>query len=63
MNKKYKQIKIIILTALLLVSPILWIVLSNMPTSFNESQSWVYVMTFAILALAIFFAFDSNKKN
>ncbi|MFA7193723.1 MAG: hypothetical protein WC087_02305 [Candidatus Paceibacterota bacterium] len=60
--KKFQQVKLLVLVVLLLVSPILWIVLGNIPVDFNDTQSWIYLITFAVLALAVFFALDSNKK-
>lgn len=62
MRKNHKQIKNLVLVLILLVSPILWLVLGNIPLTFEENQSWIYVMTFAVVALAVFIAFDSNKK-
>jgi len=60
--KKFQQVKILVLVVLLLVSPILWIVLGNIPVDFNDTQSWIYLITFAVMAFAIFLALDSHKK-
>jgi len=62
MLKKNKQFKKILLVLLLLVSPVLWISLGNMPVDFDDNESWIYIMTFAVLAFAVYVAFDSNKK-
>lgn len=63
MKKNYNQIKLLFLALLLLISPALWLVVGNMPTDFNDKQSWFYLITFVILAVAVFIAFDSNKKD
>jgi len=62
MNKQSKQFKKILLVALLLISPALWISLGDIPTSFSDSRAWVNIMTIAVLAFAVYVAFDSNKK-
>lgn len=62
MKTNQKQIKKLLLAVLLLVSPILWLVLGNIPTSFQDKDAWVYLMTFTVLAFAIFVAFSSDKK-
>jgi hypothetical protein len=62
MKKNQKQIKKLLLVVLLLVSPILWLVLGNIPTSFEDKDSWIYLMTFTVLAFAVFVAFNSDKK-
>jgi hypothetical protein len=63
MSKNNKQMKVFLLAILLLVSPILWLVLGNAPTSFDDKLSWIFVMTFAVLAYAIYLAFDSDHKK
>jgi hypothetical protein len=63
MNKKNKQMKVLLLVVLLLVSPILWLVLGNAPTSFDDRISWIFVMTFAVFAYAIYIALDSDHKK
>lgn len=62
MTKKANKLKLLLLTLLILVSPILWLVLGNMPSDFSNTQSWIYIMTFAVMAFAVYVAFDSNKK-
>jgi uncharacterized membrane protein len=62
MFKNNKQVKNLLLVLLLLISPILWIVLGNIPTEFSNTQSWLYISTFAILAFAVYLALDSGKK-
>lgn len=59
---KNKQLKLLLLVVFLLVSPALWLVLGNIPYDFRNDSSWFYVMTFAILAFAIYLAFDTKKK-
>ena len=55
--------KIILLALLLLISPILWLVLGNIPADFKDTTAWFYLMNFVLVAFAIFIALDSNKKN
>lgn len=62
MRKNQKQFKKLILVVLLLVSPILWLVLGNIPNDFNDMTSWTYLITFTVLAFAIYVAFSSDKK-
>lgn len=61
--KKYDQIKVLLLVLFLFISPALWMTLGNIPISFGERQSWFYLMTFVVLAFAVFVALDSNKKK
>lgn len=63
MKKDFNQIKILLLAVFLLISPVLWIVLGNIPVNFNDQQPWIYLITFTVLAVAIFIAFDSNHKK
>lgn len=63
MKKHYNQIKLLFLALLLLISPALWLLVGNIPTDFTDKQSWFYLITFVILAVAVFIAFDSNKKD
>jgi hypothetical protein len=62
MIKNNKQISILILVLLVFVSPILWIVLGNIPTDFDSTLSWTFLMTFAVLAFAVYVASGSDKK-
>lgn len=61
--KKYEQIKILLLILLLFISPALWMTVGNIPLSFEDSQSWIYLMTFTVLAFAVYVALDSNNKK
>ncbi len=63
MIKKHKQIKTFLLAALVFVSPLLWLVLGNTPKSFDDKLSWIFVMTFAVLAYAVYVAFDNVSEK
>ncbi|MBP9763263.1 MAG: hypothetical protein KBD10_00770 [Candidatus Pacebacteria bacterium] len=63
MRKNYDQIKNLLLVMFLLISPSLWMVLGNIPVSFEENQSWFYLTTFVVLAFAVFVALDSSQKR
>lgn len=52
-----------LLVILLLISPILWLVLGNAPTSFDDKLAWIFVMTFAVLAYATYLALDTDHKK